>query len=400
MDEQVWLNNKKWASNRIKSSANLTLIVLWCFAAIWNAITLPLWFQLTDILAKAQQDPLAYIAFLFPLVGLYLIVFAINASKEKLQFGDTPLTMDPFPGSLGGHVGGRIETNIPYTGQTDSQITLQCVHSYVSGSGKDRSRRESIEWQNTGVCHLDNSAKGTVFKFRFNLPDDLPESDTGKKSGSYYFWRVSLASSQGSQPLNRNFVIPVFSTQTLSRSIHQGTESNHATLDAAEAGIESVADIRPLEEGGIEIWYPPFQRPGIGISMTLMGLFFIGAGVVMGINNAPLFMAVIFALVGGLIELMGLHYLSKSLLVSATADGIQAKRFFFGYPARTWELDIENFEGFEIKQSGTMQSGSSTKVFYNLQARSRDGTTFTVAERHTSRPEIELIKDKLETAIA
>lgn len=47
-----------------------------------------------------------------------------------------------------------------------------------------------------------------------------------------------------------------------------------------------------------------------------------------------------------------------------------------------------------------MQSGSSTKVFYNLQARSRDGTTFTVAERHTSRPEIELIKDKLETAIA
>lgn len=399
MEEKVWLSNKKWASNQIRSNANVTLIVLWVFALFWNAVTIPIWLQLSDILDKAEREPLTYIVFLFPLAGLYIVVLAINASREKLSFGHTPLAMDPFPGSIGGHIGGRIETKIPYTGQTRGQITLQCVYSYQTGSGKDRRRTESIKWQNTGICHLDNSARGTVFKFRFNTPDDLPESNTDKRRSDYYFWRISLEVKEDTAgDLRRNFVVPVFNTATSSTSIHQSTETNHETLEAAQRGIESVAEIRSIE-GGVEAWYPPFQRPGLGLSMTTIGLVFIVIGVIMGINQTPLLFSIAFALVGSVLELAGIHYLVKALLVSVTPEGVRAQRFLLGYPISTKWLAAEDFACFEIKQTGTMQSGTTTKIFYNLLAKSQNGKTFTVAERHTSRPEIELIRDKFETAI-
>ena len=46
-----------------------------------------------------------------------------------------------------------------------------------------------------------------------------------------------------------------------------------------------------------------------------------------------------------------------------------------------------------------MQAGAKTTVYYNLLATSKEGQKFTVAERHASRPEIELVQEKFEEAM-
>ena len=110
--EQPWLDNKAWKNNSIASDARRAHWVMWGVALFWNLVSLPLLFQFQDIWQKVQREPLTALALLFPLVGLALIVLAINATRQKRCFGLTPLVMDPFPGSLGGQLGGRIETNI------------------------------------------------------------------------------------------------------------------------------------------------------------------------------------------------------------------------------------------------------------------------------------------------
>jgi|SaaInl5LU_22_DNA_1037371.scaffolds.fasta_scaffold15383_3 hypothetical protein len=398
MDSKPWLTKKEWADNRIKSGAQITFIVMWVMALIWNALMIPLYMEFPELLEKARGEPITYVALVMPLAGIYILFLAIKYTLDWLNSGRTPLVLDPFPGSIGGHLGGSIETDISYTGQTQGKITVQCVYSYVSGSGKDRSRSESVKWQNTGVCHLDQSARGTVFKFRFDLPNDLPESDVEKRSQNYYFWRVLLEVESAKRELSRFFVVPVFRTAEQSLSMRSGTEDHRGTLEAAESGIDSVADIKSVP-GGIEIWYAPFQRPMNGIFMLIFGFIFSGFGLLIGSVDAPLFFPIVFCIVGGLIALAGLHYLGKALLVSITHEGIRTRRFLFGYPISTKEIHKGNFSSFEIRQNGSMQSGGKTTIYYNLLASSKDGTKITVAERHTSRPEIELIQEKFEAAL-
>ena len=182
-EQKPWLTEKRWAENNILSSARLQHYVLWGIALFWNLISSPILFQFGEIWSKTQREPLTALAFLFPIVGAGLIVAAIRATQNWLKFGRTPLTLDPFPGALGGHVGGIIETTIPFDSGRIGKVSLQCVYSYVSGRGKNRSRKEKVKWQTDGVCHVQQGARGSNFSFRFDVPDELPESDLKKGIG-------------------------------------------------------------------------------------------------------------------------------------------------------------------------------------------------------------------------
>ena len=84
--------------------------------------------------------------------------------------------LDPFPGSIGGHVGGTIELALPFDAAHDFEMTLTNIHSYVSGSGKNRSQKEKAEWQDIIVAHAEPSGKGTRVTFRFDVPLPLGSS--------------------------------------------------------------------------------------------------------------------------------------------------------------------------------------------------------------------------------
>lgn len=65
---------------------------------------------------------------MFPLVGIGLLIWAIRTTLEWRRFGQTLLTLDPYPGSIGGHVGGFIEVPIRFLETQIFKLDLLCVH--------------------------------------------------------------------------------------------------------------------------------------------------------------------------------------------------------------------------------------------------------------------------------
>ena len=108
--------------------------------------------------------------------------------------------------------------------------------------------------------------------------------------------------------------------------LQEGTEDHHATVDAAMEGVESIANIKTIP-GGLQAYFPAFQRPGMGIFTLVFGLVFAGAGIGAGYGNAPLIFPLVFTLVGGLIALFGIYYLGKSLFISVTSEGVKKSPF-------------------------------------------------------------------------
>jgi hypothetical protein len=194
------------------------MIGVWAFAIFWNLVSAPLPFILYDEVVNKQNYP-ALAGLLFTAVGIGLLTWAIRRTLEWRRFGPTPVTLDPFPGSIGGHVGGSIDLNVPYDDRNEFQLTLTNLRSYVSSSGKDRERRETAKWQDMIVAHTETTGSGTRLTFRFDVPEGLNASDPQQNEDSYYIWRLDLAGELDGTDINRSFDIPVFATATESRSL-------------------------------------------------------------------------------------------------------------------------------------------------------------------------------------
>jgi hypothetical protein len=394
-DSQPWLANKGWHGNQISSGSKTAHWVLGGFALIWNLVTLPMFWQLPSLIKRIPDEPLLALVFLFPLLGLGLLWTSWLFWQRWRKFGPTPLRLDPFPGAIGGQVGGLVDIAIPYHPQQSFAVTLSCLRSSVSGSGKNRSRNENIKWQNAGVCHSEASDIGTRLRFRFNVPAGLPESDLSK-AGSYHLWRVAITSELDGPDFDRRFEIPVFPTGA-SSAIAEATETYAATMDHAADGVETIADITPIP-GGVEAYFPPLQRPAQGIICTIFGVVFVAVGIgVAGVGDASKMIPLAFIPAGLAIMIYGIYYLGKSLRVGITQGRVRQRRFFCGYPITTRELAGGNIVGFEIEQGATMTSGDKTTVFYQVVAKGKTGKGFVVAERLASRAEAVLLQDTYTT---
>ena len=147
-----WLLNDAWQTPEIRSGSRAAMWGAWIFAAFWNAISSVAPFMAYKEVVE-NQNYLALVALLFPLVGVGLLTWAVRRTLEWRRFGPAPVTLDPFPGSIGGHVGGTIDLNLPYDSTAKFRATLTNLYSYVSGSGKNRSRKEEAKWQDELVAH-------------------------------------------------------------------------------------------------------------------------------------------------------------------------------------------------------------------------------------------------------
>ncbi len=392
-----WMSRKDWRDNYIASDARASHWVLWVFAALWHVFTVPLYFKSDELWREAQTDPMVLFALLFPLAGIGLIAAAIYATRVRYHFGETPLVLDPFPGSLGGQVGGVVDVPIAYREDQRFSVSLRCIRSYVSGSGKNRSRKESVRWTTDGECEATPDGAGTRLRFRFDVPAGQPASDVSKGS-DYILWRVQINSELEGPDFSRNWVIPVFATGAVSSGIEKGTESHSNTFDLAMEGVETVAEIRPVP-GGIEAWFPPFKRPQQGVVTVLFGLVFLAVGVAVGLTGKALIIPIVFSLLGSLIALYGVYYLGKALMVSVTPGEIKSRRFLYGYRFPVRSLPGSGLRKLELKQVASTQSGNKRTVYYQILAYgvAADSKPLVVAERLASRAEAELLLETYRT---
>lgn len=390
-----WKEKKEWKTNSIKSSAKSAVYFFWGFTIFWNLISYTPFLSEKSIFAEMSRKPEVAMVFLFPLVGLILLGLSIRATRRWRRFGHTPLEMDPFPGCIGGQVGGQISINLPYSKQHKFPVSLSCRKSYITGSGKNRRRTEKVMWQTEGVCHHERGPQGTRLSFRFDVPDGQPETEPDNQK-TYILWKVHVSAELQGADFEREYTIPVLKSDTpVLSSLKEGTEQHPLTQSQAEDRIYSVAQFQVVDSG-VEAYFPAMQRPAAGISLSLFGAIFTAAGWFAGYMGAPAIFPIVFCTVGLGIFFGGIFYLAKSLQVRVSDKGVTARRFLFGYPITTRTIDADVIKSFDIVQGSTMQHGNKTTVIYQVVAKSHAGRNAKVAERLTSRAEAERVKEMYE----
>ena len=338
----------------------------WIFAAFWNAIS-----AVTPFMAYKEvvenQNYLALVALLFPLVGIGLLTWAVRRTLEWRRFGPAPVTLDPFPGSIGGHVGGTIDLNLPYDGNAKFQVTLTNLYSYVSGSGKNRSRKEEAKWQDELVAHAEPGGKGTRLTFRFDLPDGLHESDAAQKGDSYYTWRLNLRAELAGTDVDRDYEIPVYATARQSRHLSDRAvqRSRHEQDTISDERVREVVHIGhgPM---GKSMFYPMGRYLGPNLAGTLIGAVFAGAGWFLVVQEGQTIFGSIFGGVGALVALAAFYMMTNSLEVSQDGMSVHAVRRWLGIPVSRKSMPRSSFVRFEKKSSMKTQSGGKHVIYYAI----------------------------------
>jgi len=372
----LWQGNPAWSNNLIRSNAKAGLWGIWVFAAFWNLISSPVIFAVPGEWAKGNHPIL--IALLFPLVGMGMIIYAVMKTREWRRFGPTPLQLDPFPGSIGGDVGGTIQINQTLPGRVIANVQLSCVYVYSRGSGKNRETVHDVQWQDQQRVRVEPGLRGSQIKFRFSTPEDLPSSQV--KSMPYYEWTLEVSCDIPGADLSRTFEIPVFDNGSQRQSMVRPLSVENAP------GTPIVPDsvMRQSQTAqGLRLYFPLFRALGSGIIVTLVGGVFAGIAWVFAFGGMrhppPLIFPIVFGPLGLLALLGGLYMLGNSLTVVANSNGIQVTRRVFGFPFN-WYIPVANIRSIDIAKGMQSSQGNSSTLYYTLKVHTSMGRKVTVAE--------------------
>lgn len=377
--EAPWLLNDDWQTPTIRSSSRNAMWGAWGFAVFWNLISAALPFLVyREVMEK--ENFIALIGLLFPLVGIGLLIWALRRTLEWRRFGAAPVTLDPFPGSIGGHVGGTIDLNLPFDSNARFQLTLNNLHSYVSGSGDDRGRKETAKWQDALVAHAGPGSRGTRLTFRFDIPEGLNASDTDRDD-SYYLWRLNLQATLPGTDLDRDYDIPVFPTAMKSRHLSDmAVRKSRAEQNAIND--RSVGEIIRIRNGvtGKQMVYPIGRHVGSSLGGLIIGAIFAGAGWYLIVEEGQKIFGSVFGGVGALIGIFCLYLMLNSLEVSKEATGISTVRKLLGIPISRKHMHQNSFERFERKSTMQSQSGGKHVMYYSVYAVDRQGNGIILGE--------------------
>lgn len=371
-----WLGQQEWASPVIRCNGKSNFWGIWFIAIIWNLISLPASLAIPE--EWAEGNKLIPIALIFPIGGIYLLFWAIKSTLGWRRFGQLHLTLDPYPGILGGQVGGTLEVPVSFNSQQRFPVTLQCVHSYETGSGKSRNRKEKVLWQASGLAHTHPSpTNGTLLAIAFDVPANLPASET--HSQNYRFWRLDLSADLPGVDLQRQFELPVFASVEKSRSNLPLSTQHPQLSDEHQALIESVANIEQIP-GGVAMYFPMLHSWGNNLVGLVCGLFFFGAGLLMRAeSDAPAVIVWTFTLMGGGIAFICLKWLFTSLRVRLDQSGLISERFWLGIPIGRDQIPQADIAGLQITLGVSGNGAKGFQELYKIHALTHKGKKILVA---------------------
>ena len=398
-----WQRRKGWETPQIKSDAGKGVLHFWMFALVWNAVSTPLVFILPDELHSGNY--VALVGLLFPSIGLFLLYKATRQTIEYRHFGRVIFSMDPYPGSIGGHVGGHVQVKQldyrPAREARDLSVRLECVYSYVSGSGKNRSRQESIKWAEQGRPRVENALEGVSLAFRFDVPEGLPQADV-EQSDAYHFWRLSINADIPGIDLDRSYNIPVFAGGETARNVSHDISAQAAAVrkqesDAAKLAIASGQfDIEGLsravrfhnEGNRIRLRFPMFRNK----VLTVFAAFFAGGfgfasysmadmasggglfGIFITIFGIPFFLVALVATIATI-------YLPfNNLVVDIESGRVSVLRRILFIPVYRRRLQRGEISCLSIKRSGSTGQGVDKVEHFKVRAEDKQGGKVTLAE--------------------
>ncbi len=392
-----WLWRPDWAAGRVDDSTRATMWTAWVFATFWNLISVP-----TAVLAVRaalrENKPAGFIALLFPLVGVGLVIWAVRATIRYRRFGISRLELTTRPGVVGHSLAGTVRTTTTLRPAEGFQVCLRCIRRITSGTGKSRSTSESTLWQEEatvqGQVSRDASGMGTTIPIAFAIPADTTPCDD-RDSENRVLWRLEVSAGVPGVDYAASFEVPVFRTELSDQPPTPAEAALKVAVDVAtyHQPVGSRIEVSTTRRG-TEIVFPAARNPGAALGLTAFVLLWTGAVWLLIHFRAP----VIFPIVFGAFELLLLLFvLELWLRVTRVVAGDGSLTVASGYLFATNERSWAASEIGDITTKVTMQAGG--RPYYDVVAVTRSGKKVTAGNAVRDKHEAEWLAATIKHAL-
>jgi hypothetical protein len=297
--DEPWMWRKSWVNGRIPSSTPLGMFVGWIFALAFCGASVPLVMKVGPELLNGGEAQM-WIALLFPLVGVSMLIWAIYATLRWLKFGRAYCDLITHPGVVGGWFTAVVWAGYRHRDDDTAKAVLTCYHKYVTGSGKNRSTRRDVQWQEEHLIHQDGIGQDdqgkTALPVKMYLPRDCRPT-TLENPNDCIEWELTVHSDVPGIDFQSAFIVPVFVTDE--------SRDTPPQEDPNEEHISSRAPYKPSilikdRIDGVELTAPPRRNVGTAISLSVFLTIWTGALVFLFKMEA----GIIFYLGFGLFEVL------------------------------------------------------------------------------------------------
>jgi hypothetical protein len=365
-----WMCRQDWASGRIVSSSKPAMIGAWIFSGLWNLISLPFAVALLDDWMRSGDGHLL-IGFIFPAVGLALLVWAGRLTTRWRRFGDSVFEMTSVPGVVGGALEGTIRLSQPLRAVDGFQVTLTCMNRVTTGAGKNRSTVERVLW--TEDQRVD-AGTGDKVPVAFYVPPDCRESNSDD-TDNVVIWRLKATAKEAGVGYASKFEVPMFKVAQTPQQVAAAKtilSRERAEVEHYQPSANSRIRLQSAAGSGQEFYFPAMRNAGAGLGLMVFFAFWSAVFWLLVHGKAPLLFPIFWGFSDLLIFAAVLHFLTGTTRVVANATGltITKRMLCFG---RTWTVSAGVVA--DIKAVIGMTSGQS--AYQNITVVCRDGRKIT-----------------------
>lgn len=199
--------NRHWAKGKIPASGMTPMVILWILALTWN-LTFGVSFIKSLSNADAQTAQKVVLG-IFSLLGIVPVFFAIRFTIQFFRYGKSWCLIEGLAGVLGKEMKGRIQSSVEIEATGDYELTLQCLDTYSTGSGKNRTTKSDVKFQATSKVPSKGVRSKSGIPFSFPLPPYPPETGDQLARGNVT-WQLRVTAPVKGVDYSAMFIIPVF----------------------------------------------------------------------------------------------------------------------------------------------------------------------------------------------
>lgn len=385
--QEPWLGKETWASGRISASSNKTMWGYIVFALAWNALSVPLGFNIPEMRRDLGDGMALAVLVAFPGTGLALAVMAIVAVMRQRKYGRSVFEMASVPGVIGGQLAGVIHTTAKIRSEDGFRIKLSCIRC-VSSRGKNGGISRNVLWsdeQTIGRELLQDDAEHPAIPVLFAIPYECRPTDTGDEgnSRSTTYWELEVTAKTSGLDYHATFELPVFKTAESSPDfvLDRSLIADYVARENPERALREAGVLQetPPTGDGQRFVFPMARHPGVAAMLTLMGLIFSGVLFVL-LYMEPgwglLCFSIPFVLIGLFLLALAVDVWFYRSVVDVSRRGLTVTGGLFGR-GRSQCVGVSEIR--QILTTRTMTSGD--KAYFDLIIVCNDGKRITAGKR-------------------
>jgi len=292
------------AATRIAGNTRANVKSIWVFTVLWNAVSAPV---LVYIPPELVRQPLAALGFLFPAVGVGLLVWALVTTARARRFGQTWLDTSAGTAQPGRAWRAAVLVRLPPPDGGAAyavRVKLTCLNRTISRSSDDSNERENILWREEAEIDSARISFGgdlASIPVRFDIPGDALET-TAVGKGAGILWVLTAEAALPGVNLKEDFEVPVegrregLQPRTTDPALHAAP--GVTIYDLAQTGIT----VEPSDTGTL-FAFAPARNLSFATGVTALTAVFVGALWLQWFLGFPWF----FRIVTGVVDLLLVH---------------------------------------------------------------------------------------------